>query len=348
MDACLRIIDANFNRAREALRVMEDYARFVLDDAAGCEAVKRLRHDFVSCMRRLDLDAMLAARDTPGDVGTRISTESERQRADARAVFVAAAKRLPEALRTIEEYGKTLDAGFAAVIEALRYRAYELEQRLMLRGARSAAFGRTRLYVLVTEHFCRRDWLATAERAIAGGADCIQLREKTLDDGELLRRARQLGDVCRRHAVLFIVNDRPDIARLADADGVHLGQADMSVADARRIVGPDRLIGLSTHTPAQFEAALEAGPDYIAVGPMFTSTTKPQDHVPGPELLALAVSRTQVPIVPIGGITPENADELQQAGAQRICICGAVIATDDPAAAVRALKNVMEGKQVST
>jgi thiamine-phosphate pyrophosphorylase len=358
-----RILDANFNRAREALRVMEDYARFVTEDPAGCEVVKRLRHDLAACIRRLPEGALLAARDTPGDVGTAISTASERHRTDAADVFTAAAKRLPEALRTIEEYAKTIDPSLSAAVEAIRYRAYDLEQRLALRCDRAARFARTRLYVLVTESLCVSPtrpplprgaqggvlgdqhanpppavpWLHVAQQAIAGGADCIQLREKSLDDGERLTRARQLAALCRQHGVLFIINDRPDLAVLADADGVHLGQTDMPLKDARRIIGPNRLIGLSTHNPQQLRDAIAAAPDYIAVGPMFDTTTKPQDHIAGPDLLALAARETDIPIVPIGGITAHHAGILVSAGAKRLCVCSAVIGAEDPQLAVRQL-----------
>lgn len=332
-----RIIDANFNRAREALRVMEDYARFVLDDPAGCAALKRFRHDFVTSIRRLPSHELLSARDTPGDVGTEMITEAEYRREDSQAVFVAAAKRLPEALRTIEEYGKTVDGRLASELEALRYRAYDLEQRLMLRSDRSSRFAKVRLYVLVTQSLCRCDWLTTAEAAMAGGAGCLQLREKSLADGELLDRARRLAAICRDRNVLFIVNDRPDVAVLSDADGVHLGRTDMSVANARRIVGADRLIGVSTHNSDQLRMAIESGPDYIAVGPMFDSTTKPQEHIPGPSLLAEAARSTDIPIVPIGGITPKNMGDLIEAGARRLCVCSAVIAAEDVEQAARAL-----------
>ncbi len=346
MDASIaRILDANFNRAREGLRVIEDYARFVQDDPAGCERVKRLRHDFVDCMRQLPGDTLLAARDTPGDVGTTITTAGEQARNGAREVCIAAAKRLVEALRTIEEYGKTFAPAFAAQIESLRYRAYDLEQRTLLRGEMSARFARVRLYVLISESLCRGDWPTVAAAAIEGGANCLQLREKGLEDGELLSRARRLAAICRERSVLFLVNDRPDIARLADADGVHLGQTDMSPAEARRIVGPDRLIGVSTHNAPQFKQALAAGPDYIAVGPMFASTTKPQDYTPGPDLLALAGRLTDIPVVPIGGITTQNADILIQAGASRLCVCSAVISAPDVSGAARRLVDGFRGAE---
>ncbi len=333
-----RIIDANLNRAREALRVMEDYARFVLDDPAGCAMLKQFRHDLRECVQRIPTGELLSARDTPGDVGTTISTQSERNRSDSRDVFVAAARRLCEALRTVEEYAKTFDAALSADFEALRYRGYDAEQQVIMRAPRSARFAKVRLYVLITASMCRRDWLATAEEAIAGGADCIQLREKSMDDRELLSRARHLAGLCRDRGAMFIVNDRPDIAVLSDADGVHLGQTDMPPADARRILGPDRLIGLSTHTPEQFRAALEVLPDYIAVGPMFASATKPQEHIPGPPLLSLALAGTSIPIVPIGGITPDNAGILKEAGAERLSVCSAVLDSQDPRAAARALR----------
>lgn len=341
IESIARILDANFNRAREALRVVEDFARFVQDDPVGCELIKRFRHDFVGCMRQLPGDKLLSARDTPGDVGTGLLTASEQCRDSARDVCTAATKRLVEALRTIEEYGKTIDAKFARQIESLRYRAYDLEQRTLLRGDRSGRFARVRLYVLITQNLCRGDWLDTARATIDGGADCLQLREKDLDDGVLLDRARQLAMLCHERDAMFIMNDRPDIAALADADGVHLGQTDMPIADARRIVGPERLIGVSTHNEAQLEAAIAARPDYIAVGPMFGSTTKPQDHTPGPALLSLAVRLTDTPIVPIGGIMPANVGILEQAGARCVCVCSAVISADDPHAAARRIVDEM-------
>jgi thiamine-phosphate pyrophosphorylase len=184
MPSVLRIIDANANRAREALRVMEEAARFVLDDAALSDAIKRLRHDLAAVLGRLD--ALDANRDTPGDVGTRIATPSESARTCVADVAAAAGKRLSEALRAIEEYGKTIDTGVAADIEQLRYRGYDIEQRL----SRAMATGRARqwkLCVLISEALCPGgDWLGVARAAVEGGADCIQLREKQIDGGELL------------------------------------------------------------------------------------------------------------------------------------------------------------------
>ena len=331
----LRIIDANINRTREALRVVEDYARFVLDDTNAAAAAKRSRHRLRDIIAAIGADALLAARDIAGDVGRDVKTAGELRRADAEDVVRAAFARLGEATRALAEYSKPASASAAAAAESLRYAAYELEQRIILRGTQRARLRSVRLYVLITEKLCRHDWLETAAAAIRGGAGCLQLREKEQDDAELLRRAGQLRELTARQNVLLAINDRPDVAKLARADILHVGQGDLSVAQARRVAGTSVLVGKSTHTIGQFEAALAEEPDYLAVGPMFPSDTKPQDHIAGPELLAEAAKRTQLPLVAIGGITADNAATVIQAGASCICVCAAVIAADDPEAAAR-------------
>lgn len=191
------------------------------------------------------------------------------------------------------------------------------------------------VYVLLTEALCRGEWYETAEAALAGGARAIQLREKQLTDIELLRRARRLRELCARHEALFIVNDRPDIALAAGAHGVHLGQDDLPVREVRRIVGDNCIIGVSTHTVDQAQAAIADRPDYAAVGPMFASHTKPQDHIAGPETLSAVRGLTSLPLVAIGGITPENAAQCVSADA--LAVCSAVIGAEDVSAATRRL-----------
>ncbi|MDB5321290.1 MAG: thiamine phosphate synthase, partial [Phycisphaerales bacterium] len=276
----LRILDANFNRAREALRVVEDYARFVLDDGNLSGELKQLRHDLAAATGRWSEQALLL-RDTPGDVGTENKTQSELQRADMAAVVTAAGKRLGEALRTIEEYLKTVSPADAASVEGIRYRFYDLELRVARTLRPAGLFAGVRLYVLITESSCRRPWLEVAEAAIAGGADCLQLREKSLEGAELLRRARMLVALCRANGVLCLINDRPDVAVLADADGVHVGQGDLPAVEARKIVGAEKIVGVSTHHLAQAKQAVLDGADYIGVGPVFRSLTKSREILPG-------------------------------------------------------------------
>jgi thiamine-phosphate pyrophosphorylase len=332
----LRIIDVNLNRAREALRVIEDYARFVLDDAGAAAAVKACRHDLRNVSAAAGHDALLDARHIIGDVGREVKTAAEMERASTADVARAAFARLSEAARGLGEYGK-LVPGMAQAAEGLRYRAYELEQRIVLRGTLRRRFRDVRLYVLLTEALCRRPWLGTAAAAIRGGAGCIQLREKQVADRELLDRARRLRELTAAHRVLLAINDRPDIARLAQADIVHLGQDDLSVQEARRIAGAAILVGKSTHTLAQLEAALAEDADYLAVGPMFPSATKPQEYIAGPQALAAARARTALPLVAVGGITAASVGQVVTAGARAIAVCTAVIGAEDPEAAARAL-----------
>lgn len=345
----LRLLDANANRAREALRVVEDYARFVLDDGSTTEALKALRHDLAAATRAFVAEAILH-RDTPNDVGTGISTDGERVRAGLADVVTAAGKRLGEALRAIEEFLKTLSPADAARVEQIRYRFYDIEHRLAF-ALRPAArgFAGIRLYVLVTQSLCRIPWLDAAEQAVLGGADCLQLREKELEGGELLQRAKQLVALCRRHGIACVINDRPDVAILAGADGVHVGQGDLPARDARRIVGPGRVVGVSTHNLEQAKRVVADGADYIGVGPVFRSPTKPRDFTAGLEYArAVAQSLPHVPAVAIAGITAANVDEVLATGVRAVAVSSAVLAAGDVRAAAAGLKAKLSGAPAPT
>lgn len=333
-----RILDANFNRAREALRVIEEAARFAADDASLSGEIKQLRHDLASTMKQLDADALLEARNTSGDVGTTIATASERTRESIDAVVVSACKRLVEALRVLEEYGKTEDVDFAADIERLRYRSYDMETRVRFESARRVRWAEVRLYVLITEALCSENWLTTARHAIAGGAGALQLREKDLPDAELLRRAQALRELTRETNTLLILNDRPDIARLVDADGVHVGQDDLPVRAVRRVAGPRCIIGRSTHTIEQARAAMAEGADHVAVGPMFPTSTKPQDHIAGADTLRAVLAELDRPHVAIGGISADNVSQLVEVGCRCVAVCSAVVSQPDVEAAARAIR----------
>jgi thiamine-phosphate pyrophosphorylase len=332
-----RIIDANANRAREALRVAEEAARFALERPDLAEAAKRLRHDLRAAIDRLDARQLLAARDTAGDVGTAISTEAERHRGSTVDVARAALKRLTEALRAIEEYGKVVQPAMAAAVEQIRYRAYDFEKRLEEAARPSAGLKAGGLCVLLTRAMCRRSWEDVLRGVLAGGAAAVQVREKDMADGALLAHARHVASMAHEAGAIVIVNDRPDLAVLAAADGVHLGQDDLAPHEARRIVGPDRIIGVSTHSLDQAQAAAEAGADYIGCGPMFQSTTKPQAVIPGPSLCGQVTARVGLSVMAIGGITAATAPAVLAAGARWLAVSGVVCAADDPEAETRRL-----------
>jgi thiamine-phosphate pyrophosphorylase len=333
----LRLIDANANRAREGLRVVEDYARFILNHEPLTRDIKNIRHDLAQILGPVSPEAILH-RDTLGDVGTTIKTPAEHSRTDLADVVTAAAKRTGEALRAIEEFLKTIAPPDASKVEALRYRFYDIERQIALGLRPQTQFANVKLYVLITESACKRPWLETAELAIRGGADCLQLREKDLSGSELLRRAEQLKNLCRKSAVPCIINDRADIALAAGADGVHLGQDDIPISAARRILGNRAIIGISTHNIDQARRAVADGADYIGVGPIFKSYTKSCDFLPGLEYAAAAAREIAVPKIGIAGIGPQNVDKVMAVGLKAIAVTAAVTGASDPAAAARELK----------
>lgn len=200
-----------------------------------------------------------------------------------------------------------------------------------------------KLYVITGENYHRgRELLDVMEAAIRGGADVVQLRDKEAAPAELLEKARALRELTRRLGVLFIVNDHPEIALEADADGVHLGQDDLPIEDARRMLGPERIVGISTHSIAQARAAEKAGADYIGVGPVFPTGTKPGRAAVTTAYVAEAAAEIRVPFFAIGGIHPGNADEVLAAGAKRLCAVSAVVGSRDPAAVCRDLRERIE------
>jgi thiamine-phosphate pyrophosphorylase len=342
-----RILDASANRAREGLRVVEDYARFILDDSGLTRRLKEVRHRLSAALQGFDADLLVASRDTREDVGTHIMTHTEQVRENPRAVLSANFKRTAEALRTLEEYGKLVDVWLAGRFEVLRYDVYTLEKLTLTAVHSYRGLGQSLLMVLVGGQRTFGDLTWIVGEALAGGADVIQLREKGLPDRELLRRAREVRILTAQAKARFILNDRPDLARLAGADGVHVGQEDLSVRDTRRIVGPNMLIGVSTHNAAQLDAACLAGAGYLGVGPVFPSPTKEFSE---PELAGLAYVRhaaesTKIPWFAIGGITESNLDRVLEAGATRVAVSSAVVQADRPRRAAARLRARLEGRE---
>jgi thiamine-phosphate pyrophosphorylase len=327
-----RILDAAANRAREGLRVAEDYCRFALDDAFLGGELKRLRHDLAAALETLPGGRLLAARETLRDVGTTLATESEGARHSLREVALVNLKRLQEALRTLEEFGKLHGPDFGRAIEGMRYRSYTLE-RAILQGtdARQRLAG-ARVCVLLTRSRCAAalDW--TIQEAAAGGATIFQLREKHRGDRELLELARDVRRWTRRAGALFIVNDRPDIARLVEADGVHLGQDDLPVKEALRVLGPEALVGVSTHTVEQLRQAVLDGASYVGVGPTFASGTKDFAELAGLDFVRQAAAETSLPAFVIGGVNLKTVGAAVAAGARRVAVSQAVCEADDPQA----------------
>ena len=333
----LRIIDAAANRAREGLRVVEDFARFSLDDRHLTSLLKTWRHQLAGTLGRVSERDLIASRDTPTDVGTTIQTASEGTRHSPRDVVVANLKRVEEATRTLEEFGKILAPELGSRFEVLRYEFYTIEKALIVTlSARDLLQGRE-LYLLVSSEFCPNGSGPVIHAALAAGAGVIQVREKNMADRELIAYCREIRKATTSAGALFIMNDRPDLAVITDADGVHVGQEEATVREARRIVGPSKLVGVSTHTIEQARQAVLDGADYIGVGPCFATPTKKFSQLAGLEFVRQVAAEISLPAYAIGGIGLNNIDDVLSAGAKRVAVSSAICRATDPAAATRDL-----------
>ena len=188
---------------------------------------------------------------------------------------------------------------------------------------------------------------ALLDAALRGGVDLLQLRDKDSTDDELLRAAERFRAACDRHDALFVLNDRPELALACGADGVHVGQDDLPVADVRRLVGPDVVIGLSTHSVDEFDAGLESEADYLSAGPIWETPTKAGRPATGLELIRHAARAATKPFFAIGGIDESTVDEVVAAGAGRIVVVRAIRDAGDPEAAARRLRTAAEAAHVA-
>ncbi len=336
--AIWRILDAAANRAGEGLRVIEDYARFGLDDRFLTAQCKTLRHDLTAALEVFPPAERLAARETRADVGAGLTLASEQARAGAGHVVEAGFQRMQQALRSLEEYAKTLDPLAAAKLESLRYRTYTLQRAIGTAADSRSRLAAARLYVLIDGRASLEEFERLVEALVSAQVDLIQLRDKQLPDRELIELARLLRSRTRGTSTLFIMNDRPDLALLAQADGVHVGQDELGVKDVRSIVGPGMLVGVSTHSLDQARSAVLDGADYIGLGPTFTSRTKEFQQFPGLQLLAEVSREIGLPAFAIGGITAANVAQVRACGVTRVAVSGAVLEHADPAAAVAELR----------
>ncbi|SFH59473.1 thiamine phosphate synthase [Planctomicrobium piriforme] len=328
--ALARILDASANRCREGLRVIEDYVRFHLDDALLQRELKQIRHTLTQTLRYMGQSQWIPSRDSLRDVGPLGALASERARESLMDVLRASFKRVEEALRSLEEYGKLIDAELAVRISECRYRIYTVEKALETVVHNRQRLEQCRLYLLVTAANCRYTPEIVIRNTLEKGVDVVQIREKDMPDRELIAYGRKVREWTTAARALLIINDRPDIAAAVGADGVHLGQDDMDVASARRVLGGSGIIGVSTHSPEQARTALFDGADYLGVGPVFVSQTKEFPELAGLDYVQQAAVSLTIPWFAIGGITPDNLREVQFAGATRVAVSSSICQAPDP------------------
>lgn len=335
-----RIIDANLNRASEALRVLEEVNRFCLDDVELTGKFKQIRHSINNELSG-HYDLLISARNSQNDVGYSIPNTSER--AEICDIIKANFKRVQQALRVLEEYIKLEAPEKASIFESARYKTYNLEKQMDLnvhKLYRKKLLEDKKLY-LVTDR-SQFDTLDTFYDAVAsavkGGVDIVQLREKIATAKEFLEIAKIVKEICHHNDVLFIINDRVDIALAVQADGVHLGQQDIDLHSARHMLGEQAIIGNSTHKPEDAQSAMQNGADYVGVGPVFTTPTKPGRQAVGFEYVKWAAQNLTIPFFAIGGINSDNISEVVQAGATRVAVVRAIINTSSPESVAQNMK----------
>ena len=329
-----RIIDANVNRASEALRVLEDWARFSKNNALISEKLKNIRHLVNSKFK--EFSNLVLSRESLHDVGRELENKTNRK--SVRDLITANCKRAEEALRVLSEYGQVLQLDIKD-LENIRYEIYTIEKEL-IKNEKLIRLNSACLYLVA----CRDNitsgdkFLSIIEKSIEGGVDIIQLREKNECESKILELAKEIKRIINNTEVLFIINDRVDLALGADSDGVHLGQNDLPVNEAKKITPDGFIIGLSTHSIEQGQKALLTGADYLGVGPVFPTPTKPDYKVAGLEYVRWANENITLPYFAIGGIDETNIDKVISAGARKIAVVRAIINAQDPLNVTKKLK----------
>lgn len=342
-----RILDANINRAREAIRLVEDYCRFCLDNKDLATTAKAIRHQLTKVTGRLPAADLLACRDVEADVGIGLKVEGQMTRTALEDCLVAGCKRLTEALRVIAETSRTIDQQVADTIEQLRYRAYALERQIALFVLPGLRFADVCLYVIINANY-PGDILSLVASCIEGGADCIQLRCKYLPDNEFLALADRIVAICRKKGALSIINDRVDIAVATGADGLHLGRQDLPPEKVRLIQHRPLILGMTTHNHSELDLACRQQPTYVSLGPVFPTPTKPDLPVAGLEYVRQAIpklSGTGIYHLVIGGINMQNIDQALDAGAKAVAISSAIISSSDPGKICTCIKHKIRSRQ---
>ncbi len=212
---------------------------------------------------------------------------------------------------------------------------------------RNDFLNRIKLYILISSSIAAKPIIETTRLVIDGGADAIQLREKTISDSEFITLASEVRDITTNSDTLLIINDRVHVAREVNADGVHLGQQDMSILEARDIIGDEKIIGVSTHSVIQAKQAQKDGADYIAIGPIYPTRTKDYEPLVGIKIIREISGTVNIPFIAIGAITLENIDDVLKAGASRIAVCSAIIGSKDIYSSTRQFKEKLDGTQTN-
>ena len=321
-----QLIDANLDRAREGLRVMEDWCRFGIKRSDFSIQIKDWRQQLGAHHHNIYRKARLTSKDP----ALGVKHPLQKNRSTPEDIFIANSSRVQEALRVLEEFTRLTDPKLSELATKIRYGTYEIE----IKALNTKEFMNKRQILkdcsvyLITSN--SQNLKEIVFKALEAGVRIVQYREKFLNDNEKVNQAKGLASLCKKYNSLFIVNDRIDVALAIDADGIHLGQEDIPTKIARRILGSEKIIGKSTHCLEHIKDAEEEGCDYIGLGPVFPSETKKKLNPIGIGDLKKGLNKTLLPAFAIGGINSSNIKQLNPIKNLRIAVSDAIINSKDP------------------
>ncbi len=328
-----QLIDANLDRAREGLRVIEDWCRYGLQRKDLIVTIKNFRQQLGQCHKEI----YKQARSASTDQGSGLTHLAQQKRNDPLEIVFANCARVQEALRVIEEFSRSTDEKLSNVASQIRYEVYELESNI-LKATRGNVLRKKlqscKLCLVTKPH---PELFNIVSNALKAGITMVQYRCKKEIDSNKVSQAQKLAALCKEHRSLFIINDRVDLALALDADGVHLGQEDIPVDIARNLLGSEKLIGLSTHSLEEAKSAQDKGCDYIGFGPVFKTNSKPGLNPLGFSSFKELSRSISLPWFAIGGINQKNVSQVFDEGATRVAVINSIMNEKDTYIATQTL-----------
>ena len=322
----LQIIDANLDRAREGLRVLEDWARFGLGENDCVAKIKNYRQ----ILGKNHLEVYKQSRNYIDDKCKGLSHQEQFNRKNSEQIISSNSARVQEALRVIEEFSRLQNHELSKIASEIRYEIYTIEIDLLSYSKFKKSeeiLKENDLYVITDQ---KDNLLEIIEEILIAGARIIQHRFKKGTDKDHLQEAIMIKNLCKKYDSLFIINDRIDIALASNADGIHLGQDDLDLKTARKLLGYSKIIGISANNETDISNALREGCDYIGIGPVFETETKKNKKPLGIEKIKILTKDLNIPWFAIGGIKSNNISYLRSHGFKKVALVSQLMNSKDP------------------
>jgi len=321
-----QIIDANLDRAREGLRVLEDWARFGLGKEKYVEKIKNFRQ----ILGKNHLEVYKQSRNHIEDNCKGLTHQEQFNRKTSEQIISSNSARVQEALRVIEEFSRLHNHELSKIVSGIRYEIYTIEVDLLNYSKLKKSeeiLKENDLYVITDQ---KDNLLEIIEEILIAGVRIIQYRFKSGTDKDHLQEAIQIKNLCKRYNSLFIINDRLDIALASDADGIHLGQDDLDLKTARKLLGYSKIMGISASNEIDISNALKEGCDYIGIGPVFETATKKNKKPIGIEKIKTLTKDLNIPWFAIGGVKKNNISYLKSNGIKKVALVSQLMNSEDP------------------